>query len=71
MFQARNNKSLRKELLSELPKLEKAIESKQFVAHANSILDTEMATEKVTLDYFFDVYIFDPLHKLIYSLLET
>ena len=34
-------------MFSELPKLEEAIESKQFVAHANSILDTEMATEKV------------------------
>ena len=33
--------------MSELPKLEQAIESKQFVAHANSILETEMATEKV------------------------
>ena len=34
-------------MMAELPKLEQAIESKQFVAHANSILDTEMATDKV------------------------
>ena len=34
-------------MIAELPKLEQAIESKQFVAHANSILDTEMATDKV------------------------
>ena len=46
-FQARDNKNLKKTMFSELPKLEEAIESKQFVAHANSILDTEMATEKV------------------------
>ena len=38
-------------MFSELPKLEEAIESKQFVAHANSILDTEMATEKVMIDF--------------------
>ena len=46
--QARARKDLAKELSSELPKLEEAIESKQFVAHANSILETESATEKVT-----------------------
>ena len=38
---------MKKTMFSDLPKLEEAIESKQFVAHANSILDTEMATEKV------------------------
>jgi len=47
LAQARDNKSLKKNMFSELPKLEEAIESKQFVAHANSILDTEMATEKM------------------------
>ena len=35
-------------MMSELTKLEQGIESKQFVAHANSILDTEMATDKVS-----------------------
>ena len=39
-------------MMSELPKLEQAIESKQFVAHANSILDTELATDKVTRERF-------------------
>ena len=48
LLQARARKDLGKELSSELPKLEEAIESKQFVAHANSILETESATEKVT-----------------------
>jgi len=47
LAQARDNKNLKKTMFSELPKLEEAIESKQFVAHANSILDTEMATEKM------------------------
>ena len=47
-LQARNNTNLKKTMMSELPKLEQAIESKQFVAHANSILDTEMATDKVS-----------------------
>merc|ERR1719189_234255 len=47
LAQARNNTNLKKTMMSELPKLEQAIESKQFVAHANSILDTEMATDKM------------------------
>jgi len=46
--QARSNKNLKKSLVSELAKLEQAVESKQFVAHANSILETEMATEKMS-----------------------
>ena len=50
LLQARARKDLGKELSSELPKLEEAIESKQFVAHANSILETESATEKVSQD---------------------
>lgn len=50
--QARNNTNLKKNMMSELPKLEQAIESKQFVAHANSILDTELATDKVTRRLF-------------------
>ena len=41
---------MKKTMMSELPKLEQAIESKQFVAHANSILDTEMATDKVNCE---------------------
>ena len=49
-LQARNNTNLKKTMMSELPKLEQAIESKQFVAHANSILDTEMATDKVNCE---------------------
>ena len=47
MFIMVNNTNLKKTMIAELPKLEQAIESKQFVAHANSILDTEMATDKV------------------------
>lgn len=47
LAQARNNTNLKKNMMSELPKLEQAIESKQFVAHANSILDTELATDKM------------------------
>ena len=47
LFQAKAKKDLDKELSSELPKLEEAIESKQFVAHANSILETESATDEV------------------------
>ncbi len=42
-------------MMSELPKLEQAIESKQFVAHANSILDTELATDKVNERLFLDL----------------
>ena len=38
-------------MVEELGKLEKAIEGRQFVAHANSILETEMATDKVNLIY--------------------
>ena len=34
-------------MMSELTKLEQAIESKQFMAHANSILDNERATELI------------------------
>ena len=34
-------------MLQELAKLETAIEGRQFVAHANSILETENATDKV------------------------
>jgi len=47
LAQARNNTNLKTTMMAELPKLEQAIESKQFVAHANSILDTEMATDKL------------------------
>jgi len=45
--QARGDTGLEKKLLSELDELEKAIEGRQFVAHANSILETEMATDKM------------------------
>merc|ERR1719209_2476699 len=38
---------LGQDLTSQLPKLKEAIESKQFVAHANSILETESATEQM------------------------
>ena len=34
-------------MVAELEVLEKAIEGRQFVAHANSILETEATTEKV------------------------
>lgn len=34
-------------MLKELDELEKAIEGRQFVAHANSILETEMVSDKV------------------------
>ena len=47
--QARSDTSLEKSMVEELGKLEKAIEGRQFVAHANSILETEMATDKVNL----------------------
>ena len=56
--QARARKDLAKELSSELPKLEEAIESKQFVAHANSILETESATEKVKSELIWSGFVF-------------
>ena len=46
-FQARNASAQDASLISELEVLEKAIEGRQFVAHANSILETEATTEKV------------------------
>ena len=51
LLQAKAKKDLDKELSSELPRLEEAIESKQFVAHANSILETESATDEVVNNY--------------------
>jgi len=45
--QARDDTSIEKNMLMELNELEKAIEGRQFVAHANSILETEMATDKM------------------------
>jgi hypothetical protein len=45
--QARKEKSLDREQAGQLDELEKAIEGKQFVAHANSILETEEVVEKV------------------------
>ena len=51
LLQAKAKKDLDKELSSELPRLEEAIESKQFVAHANSILETESATDEVVHNY--------------------
>ena len=59
LWQARDRKDLGKELSSELPKLEEAIESKQFVAHANSILETESATEKVGQDWLVIILYFN------------
>ena len=48
--QARADPNIEKIHLAELDALEMAIEGKQFVAHANSILETEQATDKVTLN---------------------
>ena len=45
--QARADSHLSREVVAELVELEKAIEGSQFVAQANSILETETATEKV------------------------
>ena len=45
--QARGDAGLEKNMLKELDELEKAIEGRQFVAHANSILETEMVADKV------------------------
>jgi len=45
--EARARPDLAKDFSSALPKLEEAIESKQFVAHANSILETESATDQM------------------------
>jgi len=47
LAQAKADTSLEKDLLGELARLETAIEGRQFVAHANSILETEMATDKM------------------------
>jgi len=48
LAQARADPNIEKIHLAELDALEKAIEGKQFVAHANSILETEQATDKMS-----------------------
>ena len=48
-FQAKKASAQEASLVAELGVLEKAIEGRQFVAHANSILETEATTEKVVL----------------------
>jgi len=45
--QAKADENMDKNMLGDLADLEKAIEGKQFVAHANSILEAEMVTEKM------------------------
>ena len=50
VFQAKKAPSQDASLVKELELLEKAIEGRQFVAHANSILETEATTEKVTIE---------------------
>ena len=45
--EARADSQLSREVVAELVELEKAIEGSQFVAQANSILETEAATEKM------------------------
>ena len=49
VFQAKKAPSQDASLVKELELLEKAIEGRQFVAHANSILETEATTEKVSI----------------------
>jgi len=46
--EARADPGQDKAMLGELAKLEKAIEGRQFVAHANSILETEATTDKMS-----------------------
>lgn len=45
--EAKKDTNLSKELTAELNQLETSIEGRQFVAHANSILETEATTEKM------------------------
>ena len=50
-FQAKKASAQEASLVAELEVLEKAIEGRQFVAHANSILETEATTEKVVFAF--------------------
>ena len=47
----RSKADLEKEKLRQLTELEKLVEENQFVAHANSILETEEVTDKVRNNY--------------------
>ena len=59
-FQAKKASAQEASLVAELGVLEKAIEGRQFVAHANSILETEATTEKV-------VFCFEETQTLHYT----
>ena len=53
-------------MIQELSNLKKSIEGKQFVAHANSILETEMATDKVFIPLYIIPELFNPKLNLIF-----